>query len=63
MLKMLGAASAAHLVGTFLADKFVIKESASDTGFVDFDPSSFGMDDIAEALTVGAAFLLLRKVF
>ena len=45
--------SAASLAAKYIAENFVITTGEGDPGFVQFDPSGFGMDDVAVALTFG----------
>lgn len=62
--KLLAQVAVAGLVGPFLADVFVIRYSASDSGFVDYKPGTFhpGMAGVANAAAVALAFIAARKV-
>lgn len=49
-------------VGNMIAERFVLKSTPEDpTGFIEV-ADGIGLDDAARALTIGAVYLLAKKV-
>lgn len=61
MIRTLLKVAASGVVGYWAANKFIIKNTPDDTGFVDAGPGP-GMDDAALGVSVAVTYWLLDKL-